>query len=196
MFSDSVLVWGEQNVEEILGHLQMVYLNLVDQTLLLRGAIVQGALEKDPRVEARGFRKFLPTNDTLARAVGLANTLKGSRLLIESSLATKLLETKQEWLTIEGYLRQPYPDVALGSILRRICPDPSATSYELLYFWKPQPATASSADVNGEIADRLAGISEFQDRSVAEHMRETIKLLRRSEKRRRTTERTLVDVIA
>ena len=98
MFSDSLVVWGD-GAKDILKHLQDVYLKLIDKNLMLRGAIVDGALEKGPRVEAPNFRKFLPTNDTLARAVGLEKTVKGARLLIEPSLARKLLHDHPEWLT-------------------------------------------------------------------------------------------------
>src|SRR5690242_9450107 len=51
MYSDSVVIWGNANVPEILQHLQDLYLVLVSKNLLLRGAVVHGALEKEPRVE-------------------------------------------------------------------------------------------------------------------------------------------------
>jgi hypothetical protein len=167
---------------------------LIEKNLLLRGAVVHGALEKEPRVEATNFRKFLPTNDTLARAVGLANTVKGARLLIESTLAHKLLVAQRDWLTLEGYIEHPCPRVPAHSMLRRICPSPSATCYELLYFWKPIPPVAESATDNDSVAERLKEIGEFQDAYVAEHLRETLKVLRRSEIRRRRTERGLPSV--
>jgi len=183
LFSDSVVIWGRSAVE-ILEPLQDVYLDLISQNLLLRGALVDGALEKEPRVEVKHFRKFLPSNDTLARAVGLEKTAKGARLLIESSLAHKLLAGHEKWLTLEGYIGQPYPDVPLASPLRRICPSPSGTCYELLYFWR-RPSTTQAGIENGTIADRIKEVAEFQDAEVALHLRETLKILKRSEIRSR-----------
>jgi hypothetical protein len=185
MFSDSVVMWGSHGTE-ILKLLQQVYLDLIKKNLLLRGALVDAALMKEPRVEVRHFRKFLPTNDTLARAVGLEKTVKGARLLIEPLLAGKLLTTHPEWLTLEGYMEHLCPNVPVSDVLRRICPSPSGASYELLYFWGE-----STADDNG-IADRLKEVAEFQDAYVADHLRETLKVLRRSEMRRKRTEQ-LVD---
>ncbi len=186
LFSDSVVMWGK-SATEILEPLQNVYLALVSRNLLLRGALVDGALVKEPRLEVKHFRKFLPTNDTLARAVGLEKTVKGARLLIESSLAQKLLVGQEEWLTLEGYIAHRHPNVPLASPLRRICPSPTGTCYELLYFWKSTSPTSVSTE-HGLIADQLKEIEEFQDPEVAQHLRETLKLLKRSEVRQRRTE--------
>jgi len=192
MFSDSVVMWGE-GAAEILEQLQLVYLDLIEKNLLLRGALVDGALEKQPRVEAKDFRKFLPTNDTLARAVGLENTVKGARLLIESALANKLLIAHPEWLTIEGYIEHRYPLIPVSSVLRRICPSPSGNSYEVLYFWRQTPVVPQGATrtENDRVAERLKEVAEFQDPYVADHLHETLRLFRRSEIRRRRTERNL-----
>lgn len=184
LFSDSVVMWGRP-AAQILRPLQDAYLELIAQNLLLRGALVAGQLIKEPRVEVKHFRKFLPTNDTLARAVGLEKTVKGARLLIESSLAQKLLYGHEAWLTLEGYLAQQYPDVPIESPLRRICPAPSGTCYEFLYFWKPPSKTQVTSE-NGSISDRLKEIAKFQDAEVAQHFRETLRLLKRSETRSRT----------
>jgi hypothetical protein len=161
---------------------------LIKKNLLLRGALVRGALEKEPRVEARNFRKFLPTNDTLARAVGLEKTLKGARLLIESPLAHKLLSAHSEWLTLEGYMEHLHRSVPLTSVLRRICPSPSGTCYELLYFWKPVSTLNEAPGGGNRLGERLKEMAEFQDPYVAEHLRETAKVLKRSDIRRRRTE--------
>jgi hypothetical protein len=183
MFSDSLVVWGT-GAKQILKHLQNVYLDLIHMNLLLRGALVAGALEKEPRVEARNFKKFLPTNDTLARAVGLEKTVKGARLLIEPALAGNLLELQPRWLTVEGYMENPYPEVPRTDVLRRICPTPSGTSHEFLYFWTTD-APAGGSNNYRDIGARLKDLAEFHDPLVAEHLRETLKLLRRSETRAR-----------
>lgn len=190
MFSDSVVMWGEMTAE-ILGALQQVYIDLIDKNLLLRGAVVDGALEREPRVQAKEFRKFLPTNDTLARAVGLEKTVKGARLLIESRLAHKLLHDYPQWLTLEGYIENIDRAVPESSVLRRICPSPSGTSYELLYFWRRSSESEMATKKNKNLVGRLKEVAEFQDDYVADHLHETLKLLRRSEVRHRRTLREL-----
>jgi len=128
----------------------------------------------------------------LARAVGLEKTVKGARLLVESQLAHKLLSTHPEWLTIEGYIEHLNPNVPMCSPLRRICPSPSGMTYELLYFWRQNPAPTQAATGNERVAERLKELAEFQDTSVARHLLETLKVLKRSEMRRRRTERGLL----
>ena len=79
---------------------------------MLRGAMVEHALQKEPRVEAKHFRKFLPTNDTLARAVGLEKTVKGARLLIEPTLAARLLAGQSESNILNRLIHQQLIDEA------------------------------------------------------------------------------------
>ena len=98
--------------------------------------MVKGRLKFEPRLTIENFRKMLPKDDTLARAVGLESTHKGSRLLIENDLASDLLNNHQQWLTSEGYIRNVCLNVRTKDILRRICPTPNNSTYELLYFWK------------------------------------------------------------
>ena len=191
MFSDSVVVWS-RHADRILDDLLTLYLKLLGRGLLLRGAIVDGALEREPRVEGRNFRKFLPANDTLARAVGLEKTVKGARLLIEPALAQKILSDQQQWLTVEGYVAHPDALVPMDSILRRICPAPSGSTYELLYGWS-NVRTPEDVAVDG-IASALGEATEFHDAQVAEHFSETIKVLHRSELRQRQSERALTGV--
>jgi hypothetical protein len=188
MFSDSVVAWNERP-EGILEDLQSVYLKLLGRGLLLRGAIVDGALEREPRVEGRNFRKFLPANDTLARAVGLEKTVKGARLLIEPALAQKILSDQPQWLTVEGYVAHPDALVPMESMLRRICPAPSGSTYELLYGW----SNLTAPEVDGLAVD-LEEHAAFQDTYVAEHFSETIKVLHRSQLRQRQSERALMRV--
>lgn len=179
MFSDSMLVWGKAQAENFLQKLQQVYLALFSKGLLLRGAIVDGALLEDHRLEGPDFRKFLPSNDTLARAVGLEKTHRGARCLVSVGLAKELLAQVPDWLTVDGYVRQPQPHTCVPavSMLRRLCPTPSGSGYELLYFW-----STPDFDYKAERA-RLREISQFLKRYVAAHYRETEELLRRSELR-------------
>ena len=103
MFSDSLLIWGEDE-HEILKQILRVYLRLMKIGLLLRGAIVNGELQIDPRLTLDNFQKILPQDDSLARAAGLESTQKGARFLIENSLAERILGNCEDWLTHEGYL--------------------------------------------------------------------------------------------
>jgi hypothetical protein len=179
MFSDSMLVWGTAPTERLLGVLQDVYLTLLSKDLLIRGAIVEDALQEDPRLEGPDFQKFLPSNDTLARAVGLEKTQEGARCLVSAALAQRILASFPEWLTVEGYARHPYPRVPPESILRRLCPTPSGSSYEMLYFWRASP---DLIDYSAE-KSRLRDIRRFYTGGTVAHFRETEDLVRRSELR-------------
>ncbi|WP_157118764.1 hypothetical protein, partial [Azohydromonas lata] len=139
MFSDSFFMWGSDE-RGALRELGLLYLKLLHRGLLLRGAIVDGVLEFEPRLERDNFQKFLPNDDTLARAVGLESTHKGARLLIESDLAVRLLQSVPSWQSADGYVREPKPGnshLEYKSPLRRISPTPEGHCYEYLYFWAP-----------------------------------------------------------
>ena len=188
MFSDSVVIWGEGTLL-IMTCLLDIYPELLRHNLLLRGALVDGALEKEPRIEIADFRKFLPANDTLARAVGLEKTVKGARLLIESSVATRLLADRQSWLTVESYNDDLCPAIPLGSPLRRICPLPSGTSYELLYFWERDNGLDKKFD------KKFRDTAEFYEPAVVEHFRETMGVFKRSQHRKKSTEIDFQDAV-
>lgn len=134
MYSDSLLVYGDDAIG-MLEKLHILYANLICKGLLLRGAMVNGRLEFEPRITIENFEKRLPNDDTIARAVGLESTHKGARLLIENNLAVNLLVNHQQWLTSEGYIRNVCQNHRTKDILRRICPTPNNSTYELLYFW-------------------------------------------------------------
>ena len=136
MFSDSFFMWGDDE-HGALRELGLLYLKLLHCGLLLRGSIVDGVLEFEPRLERSNFQKFLPRDDTLARAVGLESTHKGARFLIESQLAVRLLDKVSSWQAADGYVRetQPIPHIEYESSLRRIAPTPEGHCYEYLYFW-------------------------------------------------------------
>jgi hypothetical protein len=186
MFSDSVLIYGKQ-VERVLPQLQKIYLELFRKGLLLRGAIVDGRLRTEPRLEGDNFRKFLPKNDTLARAVGLEKTHKGARLLISPKLAESLLGRNRDWLTVDGYIRNAHREVETTSVLRRICPTPTGIAYELLYFWDPASPLSDYAAEKSTMNE----IAQFLDVEAATHYRETISLLERSELRDMRTRQLL-----
>lgn len=133
MLSDSLLIWGDDE-RRVLPILLELYLRLSTSGLMLRGSIVNGCLEIDPRLTVDNFRKMLPKNDTLARAVGLEKSYKGARLLVENSLAVELLAENEEWLTLDGYIRDPNTNPIADEWLRRICPTPDNGTYEMLYF--------------------------------------------------------------
>jgi len=191
MFSDSLLISGSGD-DHILSELLKVYTKLLHKGLLLRGAIVKEKLSFEPRINLSNFNKSLPANDTLARAVGLESKYKGSRLIIEPSLANVLLEGVQSWLTADGYIYNPQP---VGShntspILRRICPTPDNSAYELLYFWTDSVLGHDTIDYKTK-KDQLTEISKFLSADVAEHYKETIRLLTRCESRQRFTEKNI-----
>ncbi|HBB98241.1 MAG TPA: hypothetical protein DC054_22885 [Blastocatellia bacterium] len=166
-------------MQRVLPQLQKIYLELFRKGLLLRGALVDGRLRTEPRLEGNNFRKFLPKNDTLARAVGLEKTHKGARLLISGKLAEYLLREIRDWLTVDGYIRNAHPEVETTSMLRRICPTPTGIAYELLCFWDTGLPLSDYAAEKSTMKE----IGEFVDSDTATHYHETIGLLERSELR-------------
>ena len=187
LFSDSILIWGT-NAEKILEQLAQIYVKLSHKGILLRGAIVDKQLQIDPRIRLENFEKFLPTNDTLARAVGLEKTEKGARLLIAPALAESLLADHRDWLSVEGYIDNPKPQVPLRSVLRRICPTPSGNSYELLYYWIQAGALAHDELDYAEAKRRLKEIAEYLQPESSVHYKETVGLLKRCELRQKRTD--------
>ena len=144
--------------------------------------------KNNPALKQRTSESFCQPTIRSARAVGLANTVKGSRLLIESSVVHDLLIGHPHWRTVEGYIRNVDLQTPISSILRRICSSPSGESYELLYFWKNDAEQSDDTSV----AEHIREVAEFKDPKIAEHLMETLKLFKRSEKRRKSTERALI----
>jgi hypothetical protein len=90
LFSDSFYITGT-NIELVLKTLSSIYYELLKQNIFLRGAIVEGALYFEPRIELNNLSKRLPEGDVLFRAVQLEKSTEGARLLIEKQLARLIL---------------------------------------------------------------------------------------------------------
>ncbi|MBU1355948.1 MAG: hypothetical protein KJ620_05230 [Candidatus Edwardsbacteria bacterium] len=130
LFSDSIFVTGKK-LETALKHISYLYSTLFQNNLLLRGAIVKGLLEFQPRVEIKRFTKQLPKGDVLFRAVELEKRSKGARLLIETKLAQQILP--KEWYTNEGYDSNIDRKIPEHSIVRKIKLTSDWSAYE--YLW-------------------------------------------------------------
>jgi len=178
MFSDSLFVVGTDAVEG-LRWLGLLYGNLIRKDLLLRGGMVEGMLSFEPRVTIVTFEKRLPKDDTLAKAAGLEKSQKGSRLLIENALVERLMETRPEWLTNEGYIRTKMNNSADDDVLRRIAPTPDSQGYEYLYYWSEGIQRAEFK----ERSKHLTKLASLQDSPGKEQVQETAKLIERCEAR-------------
>jgi hypothetical protein len=177
LFSDSIFFWGEDQ-RLALQLLKQLYVDLTAEGLLLRGAIVRGKLEFEPRFTVENFDKNLPRGDILPRAVGFASSCKGARLIVDREIAHSQLPGV-EWHTIEGYLqsRQHHQDIPEFDTRRFICPVPDGTAYELLYFYPIQ--NGIPLDYEAAIR-RLRNISKMASKEVTEHYSETISVIERS----------------
>jgi len=187
MFSDSLLIYGEDALLA-LKELCKVYVKLINKGLLLRGGMVKGKLEFEPRFTYENFSKQLPTDDTLARAVGLEKAKKGARLLIERELAVELLADRPDWLTHEGFVRSILEGgrrETIDSILRSIAPTPEQDYYECLYFCYPNIAN-NGIDYAEKIKE-IEAIRAMLTDNIAEHYKETVALLKRCQKRQSLT---------
>jgi len=190
MFSDSLLITGTADPKTALEQLLLVYTKLLHKGLYLRGAIVHGKLDFEPLINRENFKKFLPQDDTLARVVALEGTHKGARLLIEPALAQTLLHNQSDWLTQEGYVRnvRGKPLQRYESILRRICPTPDGTCYELLYFWTCHRWLNHHATDYQCNRKELNEIKKMCSDNIGMHYKETAELLTRCKSRQALTE--------
>ena len=153
---------------------------------------MRGRLTWDPRLERRRFKKMLPADDTLARAVGLESTQKGARFIIESQLARELLSSTPAWLTQDGYVRQVSDSgITYEHILRRISPTPDSTAYEVLYFWFCGGDLDHLQMDYRERVEELMEIQRMVGDNVGEHYKATIDLLKRCESRQKYTNKKL-----
>lgn len=186
MFSDSILFYGENPIAAI-KQLQNLYLSLLSSNLLLRGAIVKDKLDFEPRFELENFEKRLPINNTLAKAVSLQSLYKGSRLIIESSLALELLDEVPQWKTQEGFISSPEVETVNSEFLKRITPTPNNKNYEYLYFW-----LSSHPDCRFEHKRKqkeFNEISKMLEPTISIHYKDTIELMKRSENRKKYVEK-------
>ncbi len=189
MFSDSILMWGNDAGRAMI-ELHKLYNELLTKGLYLRGAMVSGKLLTDPRFELRHYKNsLLPSNDTLARAVGLEKTQKGARFLIENKLAQKMLSDHySDWLLNEGYIQNPQKEgSSIHNPLRRIAPTPDCIAYEFLYFWSCPPAAERKASDYSLMRKQLESASKMTSRVFAEHYEETLELIKRCEERQNFT---------
>ncbi len=175
MFSDSLFVIGADAVQG-LRFLSILYSNLIEKDLLLRGGMVDGRLEFEARVTITNFAKRLPKDDTLAKAAGLEKSQKGARLLLEGSLVEKLMVTNPEWMTNEGYIRTKTDTPPNDDVLRRIAPTPDFLGYEYLYYWT-QGILRDEFRVKSKHFHKLASL---QDSPGKEHCQETARVIDRA----------------
>lgn len=194
MYSDSLLFYGD-DLRTALEQLHSLYAKLLDKGLLLRGAVIKGKLQFEPRLTYENYEKRLPQDDTLARAMGLESTKKGARLLIENQLAAELLDRYPEWLTQEGYVmsfdNSHYAKVPEDSVLRRISPTPEQDTYEYLYFWISEGHRVY-LNLERELRVKdLEVLKAMTSESISAHYKETIDLFRRCKTRQKVTEERL-----
>jgi hypothetical protein len=180
MFSDSLIITGD-NFEDFIRSMCRVYMGMLNSAILLRGGMVAGLLEFDPRRTRENFEKNLPLGDVLARANGLEKSVKGARFVIESKIGQKVLESMKNWLTLQGYIRDPFEgkDMLLE---RSVAPLASGGGYEVLYPVYCKHIT--SDDLVKLDIDKLRYLEAASPPEVAIHYTETLRLLDHSLLRR------------
>ncbi|VVB89084.1 Uncharacterised protein [uncultured archaeon] len=172
LFSDSLFITGKNNIEMVLKTLSSVYYKLFSEKIFLRGAMVEGYLNYDPRVELRNFRKQLPTTDVLFRATKLEKSSKGARLLIEKGLAQKILH--QNWYTEDTYIKNFYnPKLPNDDFKRKIVQN-GYQAYE--YLWPLEDCEWLKGYL--DVQELLKEKAYFAPNNVINHLRETRKLFR------------------
>ena len=109
--------------------------------------------------------------------MGLEKLEAGARFIIEPTLADLLLASIPQWKTQEGYVQNKV--ITNNDVLRRVCPTPSNSAYEYLYYWTVGIET-------GEYNHRIKQMKEVMpmiDDKAKEHYKATIDLIRRCEHR-------------
>ncbi|WP_156180961.1 hypothetical protein [Desulfovibrio sp. TomC] len=193
MFSDSMVMYGD-DASSALKELQLVYLKLIHtKKLLLRGAMVSGKIDFDPRFTIETFQKHLPKGTELVRAVALESKHKGSRLLVENELAGNLLNEVKSWRTVSGYVDNilGQPVIGIDDIRRRIIQAPEGFAYEYLYFWQTDRIVDRNVHDERFVKERLVEIGKYPRKDVALHYSETISLHNRSRDREKYTKKEL-----
>jgi hypothetical protein len=147
--------------------------------------MVKGRLSYQARVTRENFQKHLPEDDTLARAVGLEKSQRGSRFLIEPALCNDLLQDNPDWLSQEGYIRSI--NAQCNNQLRRICPTPDNDSFEVLYYWRDG---IEFDEYVRRIRD-LKDVMIMYDKPTREHFEETIGVIERAKHRHKITNERL-----
>ena len=178
MYSDSIVVRGD-SPGIFIETLACVYGSLLKDGLLLKGGLVSGRFEYDVRIQADNYQKKLPNSDVLARAVSLEKKVKGSRLIVESEVAHELLQRCPEWITLEGYLRNPKLGNRDLKLQRSLIPLPDGSAYEVLY---PVIEAPEEAIVDKRISELDYMITALP-KEVSVHHTETKRLYEHSRKR-------------
>jgi hypothetical protein len=170
LFSDSLFITG-QSIELVLEGLGSVYCKLFKQSILLRGAMVGGLLDFDPRIQLANITKGLPRTNVLFRAVKLEKSYRGARLLIENELAQNLLPS--DWYTNDEYERNVliHEDISVKSFKRKIAPNKDSLSYQ--YLW---PLEDSNGLESFNVKNLLKGKALFTPDHAKDHLKETKKL--------------------
>lgn len=194
LFSDSIFLTGRKLKTAVL-HLGKLYYNLFVKKIFLRGAMVEGRLDFDPRLELENITKQLPRGDVLFRVVTLEKTAKGARFLLERSLAKRILP--QTWLTDELYeMNICKPRLSRWDLRRRIVLHREWRCYEYLWMWPCSPPDEIFEGPGGiwEHLDTLlfpkqilTGLASRMPKSVSCHYRETKELFDITNHRARIT---------
>ena len=132
MYSDSLMVTGDDPASFV-ETMAPVYANLLSQGLLLRGGMAVGLLEFDLRITQENFAKALPKTDVLARAASLEKRVKGSRFLLDSTLANHLMARRPNWLSLAGYARAPMLGDDQWVLQRSLAPLADGSAWEVLF---------------------------------------------------------------
>lgn len=131
MFSDSLIVTGD-DTESFVKCMCDVYMSLLNASMLLRGGMVSGRLEFDPRRTRENFEKNLPRTERLAKASALEKSVKGARFVVEPELAASLIHPHRHWMTQQGYLGDLFNGRTF-ELQRSISPLPTGGGFEILY---------------------------------------------------------------
>ncbi|MDD5691723.1 MAG: hypothetical protein PHP10_00940 [Candidatus Omnitrophica bacterium] len=192
LFSDSLFITSKK-LKTILIKLGDLYEELFERNIFIRGAIVSGTLDFDPRIQLDNLPKMLPSTDALFRANSLENSVNGMRLLIEKDLAKQILP--EEWLTEDLYKNNIIlDDIDQYDFRRKIILTSEWNAYEYLWMCHLNPSEIFGPPIS-ELMERLnRDPYEIIDerilqlpKAVRVHLEQTKELFERTGKRWKIT---------
>jgi hypothetical protein len=175
LISDSVFIRGKR-LKDTVKIISNLYIELLKKHIYLKGVIVEGFLEFEPRVEYENIQKMLPNSNVLYRAVVLEKKAEGIRLIFEKKLAQKIIPQK----LYGPFFNFMDPDVIEiltndpeRELLKNFKWNPNINAYD--YFW------FNHRDDNTNLSKIIELIKigkNFANKKAQKHYTETLNLVR------------------
>jgi hypothetical protein len=161
LFSDSILVSGV-DVISFIECMADFYNTLLSYNIMLRGGVVEGIIEYEPKLSCNKSSNRILTQDVLFRASVLQKKCKGARFIIEEKLLNKNEEIGTHFFNTKNKVS------GINKSGKNI--------FEILY---PIISGVESCIINKRIGALKEMLASQTDETVKKHFSETILLLQK-----------------